>query len=296
MELENDQVWRYRLAFAQDEHRQPVVTREHIWSNRVRVLRRPDSYDQKDPSRLAQTHLEQVSANEKFRAISEFLAQVSYLHLVPLLVRDAERTAGKAWDAYGASFLNRLARVQSENRKTFASRLKRIQQALQVAVPGLEGLELARDGRGTAHLRGRYKHWRPNAGWQDESQFSDGTLRLVGLLWSLLDGTAPLLLEEPELSLHSGLVRHIPAMMARLARKTGRQVLLSTHSADLLSDEGIAPEEVLILNPTKEGTSVEVAADDQQVRELLAGGLTVADAVLPRTMPRDAEQLTLFGK
>ena len=40
------------------------------------------------------------------------------------------------------------------------------------------------------------EHWRPDAGWQTETQFSDGTLRLLGLLWSVLDGTGPLLLEE----------------------------------------------------------------------------------------------------
>ena len=65
-----------------------------------------------------------------------------------------------------------------------------------------------------------------------------------GMLWVLLDGVGPLLLEEPELSLHAGVVRHIPPMMARLGRKTGRQIILSTHSYDLLSDEGIASEEV----------------------------------------------------
>jgi hypothetical protein len=32
------------------------------------------------------------------------------------------------------------------------------------------------------HLRGLYSHWRKDAGWQTEEQFSDGTLRLLGLL------------------------------------------------------------------------------------------------------------------
>jgi predicted ATPase len=118
----------------------------------------------------------------------------------------------------------------------------------------------------------------------------------MGLLWVLLDGTAPLLLEEPELSLHTAVVRHIPRMIARLGRKSGRQVLLSTHSADLLSDEGIAPEEVLMLEPTKEGTDVRVAKSDKQVKRLLEGGATLAETVLPRTAPKRASQLALFGE
>ena len=144
-------------------------------------------------------------------------------------------------------------------------------------------------------MLGQYKHWRPKAGWQNETQLSDGTLRLLGLLWVFLDGTAPLLLEEPELSLHSAVVRHIPQMLSRLSRKSERQVLLSTHSADLLADEGIGAEEVLVLEPLKEGTQIQVAKNVGQIRELLEGGLSMADAVIPRTAPADADQLTLFG-
>ena len=73
--------------------------------------------------------------------------------------------------------------------------------------------------------------------------------------------------------------------------------MLSTHSADLLSDPGIAPDEVLILNPQNEGTSVTVAAKDAQIRALLAGGsMSVAAAVIPRSAPKAAVQLGLFGE
>jgi hypothetical protein len=63
----------------------------------------------------------------------------------------------------------------------------------------------------------------------------------------------------------------------------------------LLTDEGIGPEEVLLLEPTKEGTRVVRAADIDQVNLLLEGGATMAEAVLPRTAPQGAEQLLLFG-
>jgi hypothetical protein len=52
---------------------------------------------------------------------------------------------------------------------------------------------------GRPHLEAIYDHWRPGAGKQKEDQFSDGTLRLIGLLWSLQEGDSLLLLEEPEL-------------------------------------------------------------------------------------------------
>ena len=105
------------------------------------------------------------------------------------------------------------------------------------------------------------------------------------------------MLEEPELSLHPGVIRHIPAMMARAGRKSTRQVFVSTHSADLLSDEGIAPEEVALLVPSNNGTLVQLAANDSQIRTLLANGISMADVVLPRTEPRQVQQLqlSLFG-
>lgn len=56
----------------------------------------------------------------------------------------------------------------------------------------------------------------------------------MGLLWIALAGGGPLLLEEPELNLHPEVIRYIPQMFSRLQRRTGRQIMISTHSPDLL--------------------------------------------------------------
>ena len=183
--------------------------------------------------------------------------------------------------------------MQKEQKRTFDSRLRRIDEALRVAVPQLEELRLERDAGGRPHLRGLYKHWRPDAGWQSEHQFSDGTLRLLGLLWSVLEGTGPLPLEEPELSLHEAVVRHLPPVMWKATRKSRRQILVSTHSACLLSDRSLAAEEVLLVRPTGEGSVVTVAADSAEVRALLEGGVPMGEAVLPRVAPTHPEQLLL---
>jgi predicted ATPase len=292
VDLGDGEPWVYRLEFAQDNQRRPLVKRELVTHGETTLLSRPNKQDEKDPELLTQTHLEQVNTNRKFRQLADFFAKVRYLHLVPQLVREPDRSTGRVNDPFGGDFLEQLATTPT---KALESRLKRITSALRVAVPQLQELALKRDERGVPHLLVLNKHWRPKAGWQNETQLSDGTLRLLGLLWVILDGTAPLLLEEPELSLHTAVVRHIPQMLARLSRKNDRQVLVSTHSAELLSDEGIGAEEVLVLEPLKEGTHVEVAKNVEQIRALLEGGLSVADAVIPRTSPRDADQLALFG-
>ena len=117
----------------------------------------------------------------------------------------------------------------------------------------------------------------------------------MGLLWAMLDQGGPLLLEEPELSLHAELVRFLPQMLARVQRRTGRQILLSTHSPELLQDEGIGLDEVLVLQPSREGTDIKTANDFGEIKVLLEGGSTLAEAVMPRTRPTNAAQLPLFG-
>ena len=287
-------VWRYRLEFMQDNQRVPLVSKEQVWRGRTQILNRPDPEDKLDLSRLTQTYLQQVNANKDFRPIAEALGQIRYLHLVPQLVREPDRSVGKVRDPFGGDFLEQLARTP---KKTLDARLRRIASVLKVAVPQLEELVLERDqASGVPHLKGLYKHWRPNAGWQTEEHFSDGTLRLLGLLWVFLDGTAPLLLEEPELSLHTAVVRHIPLIMAKLGRKSGRQTIVSTHSAELLTDQGIEPEEVVLLLPSPEGSTVANASSDTEIRELLGGGMSMADAIIPRTAPANVMQLSLFGE
>jgi len=173
-----------------------------------------------------------------------------------------------------------------------------IQNALRVAVPQLQELTEYKDNRGVPHLRAKYDHWRSKGAWQTEADFSDGTLRLMGLLWALLDGNGPLILEEPELSLHAEVASQIPQMMASIQksqRKQARQIFVSTHSSDLLRDPGIAADEVLILRPTSEGTKIEVSIDNAEIKQLLESGLPISEAVLPQTRPPRAEQLSHFG-
>lgn len=284
--------WKYELRFRQDNLQRPFIRREWVANRESAILTRPNAEDERDPERLTQTYLEQVNVNRSFREVADFFASVRYLHIVPQLVREPDRSVGRRNDPFGGDFLEQIACTP---KNTQNARLRRIRDALQVAVPQLMELELWRDVRGTPHLRGKYEHWRPKGAWLTEEQFSDGTLRLMGLLWVALDGSGPLLLEEPELSLHPDVVRFIPQMFARIQRRSGRQVLISTSSTDLLRDDGIGIDEVLLLQPETEGTAVHAASEFVEIRELLEGGSSLAEAVMPRTRPKRAHQLALFG-
>jgi len=295
---DNGDKWSYAIGIRQEPrgNRQPYLAYEKVTKGTKTLLTRPGPEDEEDILRLTQTHLEQINANAQFRELVRFFDSVSYLHLVPQLLRHPEAFSGQGipGDPYGRSFLEKVARTPEGTRK---ARLNKIQAALRIAVPQMKELTDVKDETGVTHLEAVYQHWRPRGAKQREDQFSDGTLRLIGLLWSLLESDSMLLLEEPELSLNSGIVRKLPALMYRMQRQRKRQIrqiVISTHSSDLLSDPGIGGEEVLLLTPDEEGTRVELASSIREIRDLLEGGLTIADAALPRTIPRAIPQLDLF--
>ena len=288
--------WKYGLGFRQETrgYRRTYLTYEHVWKNGDQILSRPNEDDKADPDRLTQTFLEQINVNAKFREIARFLQAIRYQHLVPQLLRFSDSIQGKIVedDPFGQGFLERVASVPEKTRR---SRLKKIEQALNFAVPQLEQLEFVRDETtGRPHLQALYSHWRPKAGWQREDQFSDGTLRLLGLLWTLLESESILLLEEPELSLNAGIVSRIAALISKMQRTRRRQVFVSTHSDALLTEQGIDGTEVLLLTPAKEGTEVERASDISEVESLLKNGLTVAEVVLSKTKPEHLGRLSLL--
>lgn len=288
----NGEAWTYELALGQDNRQRPRIKREIVLNREKKLVDRPNEQDADDPERLTQTYLQQVNVNKDFRPVADAFSAVRYLHIVPQLIREPDRSVGRSNDPYGGDFLEQVA---GTSKRVLESRLKAISGALRVAVPQLSELTLVRDSKGAPHLQGRYEHWRPQGAFQNEDQFSDGTLRLLGLLWAIAENGGPLLLEEPELSLHPEVVKVLPQMFARMQRRSGRQILTSTHSTDLLKDDGIGIDEVLVLRPGTEGTEVSTASDFAEVKDLLEGGSTLAEAVLPLTRPQKAEQLVLFG-
>ena len=294
---EEQPTWRYAISIKLETrgYRQPYLASERVWKDGKEVLSRPNAADLDDPERLKQTFLEQVNANKEFREIARFFSAITYLHLVPQLLRypDVFQSTTLEIDPFGQGFLDRVASTRSA---TQHARLKTIEKALKVAVPQLQQLKFERDENGRPHLAALYSHWRPRAGCQREDQFSDGTLRLIGLLWSLLDGDSLLLLEEPELSLNSGITQHLAGLIYRLQRQRRRQVLVSTHSEALLNDSGIDGDEILVLFPSEEGTEATPAANLAEVKALLIAGIPPGEVVLAKTRAPNTAQLSFFNE
>lgn len=291
-------IWRYTLAFrSEGKGKQRVmVSKEKVVDLRSGsvLLNRPDTKDVSDSERLTETGLEQVNANKDFREIAQFFGSLTYLHMVPQLLKFSELGASSLLegDPFGQSFLERIAKTPERTRN---ARLTKIESALQACVPNMRQLKFTRDEiTGAPHLEALYEHWRPDAGWQREDQFSDGTLRLLGIMWSLLDGDSLLLLEEPELSLNESIVRQIPALLWQIQRraKYRRQVFVTTHSEALLEHTSVDPRDVVRLEPSGEGTKA-MTATAQEI-ELVAAGYTVAEAMVRKMPAGQLDQLSIF--
>jgi predicted ATPase len=290
-------LWRYTIGFKPEGKgaQRILVTKETVFQgdDGVPLRDRPGLDDSSDTARLTQTHLEQIQTNAGFRQIADFFSGVLYLHVVPQLLKYADQLRGQTLehDPFGQGLLEHVARTPE---KTRVVRLRRIEAALKLAIPQFSNLKFMRDPvTGQPHLEVRYEHYRPNAGWQREDQWSDGTLRLFGLFWSLLEGNEMLLLEEPELSLNDAIVKQIPLMLQQLQRdsKRRRQVIMSTHSNALL-DNPIDANRILRLEAGEEGTKI--VPPDEHEKSLLMAGLTPAEVILPKTRPHHADQLRLF--
>jgi predicted ATPase len=88
------------------------------------------------------------------------------------------------------------------------------------------------------------------------TRLSDGTLRYLSLLAILLHPNPPPLIciEEPELGLHPDVLPTLIDLLKEAAQKT--QIIITTHSADLVDDLTNMPKSVLVFDKYQGSTSV----------------------------------------
>jgi predicted ATPase len=288
-EIEGER-WRYELVFRADKLGHPVVRREVVRRGRSKVLSRPTADDRHDPHRLTQTHLEQAHASGAFRPLARFLAAVDYTNMVPQIVRGEIGAGGRdgAWGSLGGGLVGAIAREDPRHRK---ARLGRVQQALRVVLPQFDEIAFVTDELGAAHLRARHRHWQAGS-WQQEEQFSDGTLRLLAALWAMSAGATPLILEGPEQALHEEVVRQFPALITHMPTQTERQVIVTTHATSMLQGASVEPEEIILVTPAKDDTMVRTGAQDSELRAQGAARQPLGEIVLARTAPELDDQLS----
>lgn len=180
-----------------------------------------------------------------FRPVFDALTGMGFYNLNPKLMRDPQKPQdGRMLKPVGeniVSVIGHLERVAPQN-------LALIENYLQTVVPMMHGLERKQIGP-LETLEFRQEVAGAQAPWRFPAQnMSDGTLRALGVLTALFQGNkdfAPSLIgiEEPETALHPAASAALREALTKACATT--QIMVTSHSPDLLDDRHIEPEHIL---------------------------------------------------
>jgi predicted ATPase len=248
-------------------------------------------------------YLVAASGIDAFRPVYDALSQMGFYNLNPEAIRDLQSPdPGELLNRDGSNIASVLA-----NMSRHAPDLKkRIEEYLSRVVPGVSGVERIEVGpKETLEFRqdvkGAEHPWRFYA-----ANMSDGTLRAFGVLVALFQhasngaGIRHLVgIEEPEIALHPAAASILTDSL-RQASSTA-QVLVTSHSPDLLDDES-TPHESILAVVAEEGET-KIARLDETGRSALRDRLYTVGELLrmdqlrpdPTASGIRAEQLKLFG-
>jgi predicted ATPase len=237
-----------------------------------------------------------------FRPVFDALASMGFYNLNPKVMRELQKPQeGRLLKPAGeniASVIGHLERVAP-------AQLQLVQEYLQTVVPMVHGLERKQVGpMETLEFRqdmaGAKHPWRFLA-----QNMSDGTLRALGVLIALFQGNpdyAPTLvgIEEPETALHPAASAALREALGRAATQT--QVLVTSHSPDLLDDRRLSADAFLAV--VSEGGETHIAPLDEASRSTMreqlfsAGELLRLNQLAPdrdQLREQQARQGELFG-
>lgn len=238
-----------------------------------------------------------------FRPIFDALTAMGFYNLNPKLMRELQKPQeGRLLKPVGeniASVIGHLERVAPEQ-------LSIVQEYLQTVVPMVHGvqrkqvgpmetIEFRQDMAGAKHP------------WHFPAQnMSDGTLRALGILAALFQGNrdyAPTLvgIEEPETALHPAASAALREALTRASTFT--QVVVTSHSPDLLDDCDLSPDALLAV--VAEGGETRIARLDDASRNAMrdqlfsAGELLRLNQLAPdptELAVQEQRQANLFGE
>lgn len=249
-------------------------------------------------------YLVNASGLPEFRAVYEALSRMGFYNLNPDRIRDLQQPdAGELLARDGSNLAAVLAHLDRHSGET----KRRIEEYLAKVVPGVVGFDAKVIGPKETiefrqHVGGSRDPWRFLA-----ANMSDGTLRtlgnLVALFQSVNGGTprVPLVaIEEPEVALHPAASGVVLECLREASRFT--QVLVTSHSADLLEDESIPLESILAVvadeGSTRIGPLDKAGASALRDRLYTPGELLRLNQLVPDRDKSDVKesQLKLFDR
>ena len=191
---------------------------------------------------------------------------------------------------HGTGFFQHAGRFSDQQLDAVVDRIRPI---IAAVVPEIPNLSYQRMGLGTELVFYSDTPVRGATGVYSHEQFSEGTLRLLGLLFNLATlprDTSVVLIEEPETFLQASVVRSLPSLLAEVAMNRDVQMVISTHSPELIDSELVLPSQVLVLRSENGETRGELLSqsNDPRIKAVVSSGLPKSEgieAVNGRTIP-----------
>ena len=194
--------------------------------------------------------------NTPFLELNLALHELGIYSFSPEAIRELQRpTRGIQLEKTGRNLASVIASIQEED----PSVIRRITAYLAAIVRDVEHFEVVRYGEYET-IRFRL---RAVGGSQpvefDAASMSDGTLRVLSALVAasqvqLPGGNGIIGIEEPETSLHPAAMRALVDALDEATLRT--QVLLTTHSAEMLDNSTIKPENVRVVRMVDGQTTI----------------------------------------
>jgi predicted ATPase len=224
-----------------------------------------------DPASLS---LPLVGGEETFAPALRMLAAMRVYSIVPGKVREMqEPDSGTSLKSDGANVTSVLKEIERQSDTDF----RRISDILATIVPNTKRVLVKK--RGKSLSLEFIQEWGEKMRLKFEgSSMSDGTLRTIGLLAAVFQRPAPSLIaiEEPEATIHPGALESVLDLLRHASKHM--QVVITTHSPDLLDAKWITDHHLRIAEWTEGATRI--APVSESTREALASHLMGAGDLL----------------
>lgn len=278
---ESDSHFEYNLEVSSLTGLRPELSGQVDWEGRA--VRTHESFQANGqdvnidsiPSRLADlTEMEFASNGHPLTGVHNALSGIRYIHPNPKKMLERGR-----YDEHATGFTQRVA---SRPDAVLEPAIARIRPILASIVPEIPRLSYVRIGANDDIIF--YSDNPQEPGAFTHMRFSEGTLRILGILFELAvlpEGASLVLIEEPELFMQPSVVRSLPDFFAAVAADKDVQMIITTHSPELIDNELIRPDQVLMLEPTDTGTKGTLLSESQdpRVRSFVETGFPLSNAV-----------------
>ena len=207
-----------------------------------------------DPASLS---LPLVGGEAKFAPVLRTLAAMRVYSIEPGKLREMqEPDSGTSLKPDGGNVTSVLKEIERQSKSDF----QRISEILATIVPNTKRVQVKKHGK---NLSLEFtQEWREKKRLKFEGfSMSDGTLRAIGLLAAVFQRPVPSLIavEEPEATIHPGALESVLDLLRHASKHM--QVVITTHSPDLLDAKWITDHHLRIVEWREGATRVAPVSD-----------------------------------